>query len=110
MPKLIVSDGSQLLLEKDDISLGRRDANGNLTVDFDLGGLEGGRTVSRRHARIFRNGSSWQFRVESTVTNHTKVAGKPLEAGQEAALSDGDEILLGAVALTFRADIDPELT
>ncbi|HEY2595179.1 MAG TPA: FHA domain-containing protein, partial [Chloroflexota bacterium] len=88
---------------------GRRDAGGS-AVDLDLGGLERGRTVSRRHARIFRQRSAWHLRVEPSVTNETKVAGKALKAGEEALLSDGDEILLGAVALTFRADADPELT
>ncbi|HEY1297165.1 MAG TPA: FHA domain-containing protein, partial [Chloroflexota bacterium] len=110
MPKLIATDGSQLLLQGDEVSVGRRDAAGNLAVDLDLADLERGRTVSRRHARIFRQRSAWRLRVEPSVTNETKVAGKALKAGEEAPLSDGDEILLGAVALTFRADIDPEVT
>jgi pSer/pThr/pTyr-binding forkhead associated (FHA) protein len=110
MPKLIANDGSQMLLQGEEVSVGRRDASGNLAVDVDLGSLERGRTVSRRHARIFRQRSSWRLRVEPSVTNETKVAGKALKAGEEAPLSDGDEILLGAVALTFRADVDPEVT
>jgi pSer/pThr/pTyr-binding forkhead associated (FHA) protein len=109
MPKLIANDGSQLLLQGDAVSVGRRDA-GSSAVDVDLGGLERGRTVSRRHARIFRDRSAWHLRVEPSVTNETKVAGKALKAGEEALLSDGDEILLGAVALTFRADADPDVT
>ncbi|MBV9327752.1 MAG: FHA domain-containing protein [Chloroflexi bacterium] len=110
MPRLIANDGSQVLLQGEAVSVGRRDAAGNLAVDVDLGSLERGRTVSRRHARIFREQSAWRLRVEPSVTNETKVAGKPLKAGEEAVLSDGDEILLGAVALTFRADVDPEVT
>jgi pSer/pThr/pTyr-binding forkhead associated (FHA) protein len=110
MPKLIAGDGSQVLLQGDEVSVGRRDAAGHLGVDVDLGSLERGRTVSRRHARIFRERSAWHLRVEPSVTNETKVAGKPLKAGEEALLSDGDEILLGAVSLTFHADADPELT
>ena len=109
MPKLIANDGRQLLLEGDEVCVGRRDTGGH-AVDVDLGGLERGRTVSRRHARIFRDRSAWHLRVEPSVTNETKVAGKALKAGEEALLSDGDEILLGAVALTFRADADPNVT
>src|SRR3954451_22974021 len=110
MPKLIANDGSQLLLNGEEVSLGRRDNAGNLGVDLDLGGLERGRTVSRRHARIFRQRSAWHLRVEQSVTNETKVGGKPLKAGEEALLSDGEKILLGAVTLTFHTDGDPEVT
>ncbi|MBV9582301.1 MAG: FHA domain-containing protein, partial [Chloroflexi bacterium] len=83
---------------------------GNLSVDVDLADLERGRTVSRRHACLFREGTSWHLRVEPSVTNETKVAGRALAPGQEALLHDGDEILLGAVSLTFRVDADPEVT
>jgi pSer/pThr/pTyr-binding forkhead associated (FHA) protein len=108
MPKLIANDGSQLPLQGEEVLVGRRD--GGEPVDLDLGQLERGRTVSRKHARIFRDRSAWHLRVEPTVTNETKVAGRALKSGEEALLSDGDEILLGAVTLTFRADFDPEAT
>jgi pSer/pThr/pTyr-binding forkhead associated (FHA) protein len=108
MPKLIANDGSQLLVLGEEVSVGRRD--GGEPVDVDLGSLERGKTVSRRHARIVRLRSGWTLRVEPSVTNETRVAGKALKPGEEAALTDGDEILLGAVTLTFRADFDPEVT
>jgi pSer/pThr/pTyr-binding forkhead associated (FHA) protein len=109
MPKLIANDGSQLVVQGEEVSVGRRDG-GSEPVDLDLGALERGRTVSRRHARIIRLRSGWTLRVEPSVTNETKVAGRVLKAGEEAPLTDGDEILLGAVTLTFRADFDPEAT
>jgi pSer/pThr/pTyr-binding forkhead associated (FHA) protein len=109
MPKLIANDGRQLLVQGEEVSVGRRDG-GNEAVDVDLGSLERGKTVSRRHARIIRLRSGWHLRVEPSVTNETRVAGRPLRAGEEALLADGDEIMLGAVALTFRADFDPEAT
>lgn len=108
MPKLIANDGRQLVVQGEEVSVGRRD--GGEAVDLDLGPLERGRTVSRRHARIIRLRSGWHLRVEPSVTNETKVAGKPLKPGEEALLADGDEILLGAVSLTFRADFDAEAT
>lgn len=108
MPKLIAADGSQLLVQGEEVIVGRRD--GGDGVDLDLGGLERGRTVSRKHARIYRKVSAWHLRVEHTTTNETKVAGKSLRPGEDALLSDGDEIVLGAVALTFKADFDPEVT
>jgi pSer/pThr/pTyr-binding forkhead associated (FHA) protein len=109
MPKLIATDGSQLLVEGEEVSVGRRDA-GSESIDVDLGSLERGRTVSRRHARLFHQSTGWILRVEPSTTNETKVAGRALKAGEEAPLADGDEILLGAVALTFQADFDPEAT
>ena len=108
MPKLIAPDGSQLLVQGEEVSVGRRD--GGDPVDVDLGVLERGRTVSRKHARIYRKMSAWHLRVEQTITNETKVAGKPLRPGEDALLNDGDEIVLGAVSLTFKADFDPEVT
>jgi pSer/pThr/pTyr-binding forkhead associated (FHA) protein len=109
MPKLIANDGSQLVVQGEEVSVGRHDV-GSEPVDVDLGGLERGKTVSRRHARIVRLRSGWTLRVEPSVTNETKVGGRVLKAGEEAPLTDGDEILLGAVTLTFRADFDPEAT
>lgn len=108
MPKLIATDGSQLVVQGEEVSVGRRD--GGEPVDLDLGSLERGKTVSRRHARLVRLRSGWTLRVEPSVTNETRVAGKALKPGEEAVLADGDEILLGAVTLTFRADFDPEVT
>src|SRR5438874_10755338 len=109
MAKLIAPDGSQLPLHGEEISVGRRDG-GEVAPDLDLGRLERGRTVSRQHARIFRQRSTWHLRVEPTVTNQTKVAGRPLRPGEQSPLNDGDEIELGAVSLTFRADVDPDVT
>lgn len=108
MPKLIANDGTQLLVQGNEASVGRVDGHGD-PVDLDLGSLERGRTVSRRHARLIRDSATWKLRVE-TPMNETKVAGRALKAGEEAALRDGDEILLGAVTLTFKADADLEAT
>jgi hypothetical protein len=50
------------------------------------------------------------LRAEQGATNTTKVAGRALRPGEESQLSDGDEIELGAVLLTFRADADLDAT
>src|SRR5712692_941474 len=110
MPKLITCDGSQLTVQGDEVSVGRRDAGESTAPDVDLSGLERGRTVSRRHARLFRARSAWHLRAEQGATNTTKVAGKALRPGEVSPLSDGDEIELGAVMLTFRADADLDVT
>src|SRR5258708_8382410 len=110
MPKLITRDGSQLTVQGDEVSVGRSDAGEASAPDVDLSGLERGRTVSRRHARVFRERCAGHLRAEEGATNTTKVAGKALRPGEVSPLSDGDEIELGAVMLTFRADADLDVT
>jgi pSer/pThr/pTyr-binding forkhead associated (FHA) protein len=108
MPALIGPDGRHYQL-RDGVVVGRVGADG-AQPDVDLGELERGKTISRRHARIVRRGQEWYLRVESKVTNATKVAGRPLNPGEESALSDGDEVALGAVPMIFLADWDSEAT
>lgn len=60
------------------------------------------RSVSRRHARIERDGDGWAI-VDLDSRNGVKVAGEPVRS---ATLSDHDEILLGELALRFRMEED----
>src|SRR4051794_19437835 len=106
MPALIGPDGRQFQL-RDGAVVGRIGADG-AQPDVDLGVLERGLTISRRHARIRRRGQDWYLRVEDLVTNSTRVAGRRLEPGQESALDDGDEVELGGVPLVYLADWDNE--
>src|SRR3982074_2646964 len=110
MPKLITRDGSQLTVQGDEGCVWRCDAGEASAPHDDLSGLERGRTVSRRHAGLVRERSAWHLRAEQGATNTTKVAGKALRPGEVSPLSDGDEIELGAVMLTFRADADLDVT
>lgn len=105
MAELIAGDGkAPLALKGEAVLVGRHDEDGSFMPDIDLGGLEGGRTVSRRHAQIFRRNGQWFLRVESTTTNATLVGGRALTTGQEAELKDGEQILLGKIPLIFRAN------
>jgi pSer/pThr/pTyr-binding forkhead associated (FHA) protein len=107
MAELIAgSEKTRLALKGNSVLVGRHSDDGSFTPDIDLGGLEGGRTVSRRHAQIFRRDGQWFLKVESTTTNATTVAGRKLATGEETALKDGDEILLGKVPLTFIVGIE----
>ncbi|HVC33883.1 MAG TPA: FHA domain-containing protein [Chloroflexota bacterium] len=107
MAELIAGgEKTRLVLNGDGALVGRHSDDGSFKPDIDLGGLEGGRTVSRRHAHIFRRDGQWYLKVESTTTNATTVGGRALSTGQEAALQDGDEILLGKVPLVFHAGIE----
>ena len=118
MAELITADNARLPIPSNDALLGRHAEDGSSSdPDVDLGGLEGGKTVSRHHARIYRAGPDWYLKVQTRVSNATVVAGQTLLPEQEAKLKDGDEIRLGTVKLVFRAngemsnaDKDPNAT
>ncbi len=101
MAELIVGD-RPLVLQSEGTVVGRHSDDGSFRPGIDLASLEGGRTVSRQHARIFERDGQWVLRVEPTTKNPTTVAGHALVAGEEATLGDGDQITLGKVAVIFR--------
>ncbi len=105
MAELIAGpEKTRLTVNGESVLVGRHSEDGTFTPDIDLGGMEGGRTVSRRHAWIFKRNGKWFLRVESTTTNATVVSGQTLSTGQEAELLDGAEIILGKIPLVFNAE------
>lgn len=91
------------LPEKPEVILGREDPVSGVFPDVDLtalGGEEKG--VSRRHARIIRETSG--YRIEDLgSTNTTAINRRRLKPREAVALTAGDEIRLGKMALTFEA-------
>jgi len=88
---------------KTEIIVGREDPVSGVFPDIDLtdhGGDEGG--VSRRHARIFVQGTQ-VFIEDLNSTNYTYVNQQKLTPGQPHPLSNGDEVRLGRVKLNFYA-------
>src|SRR5262245_50472378 len=81
------------------LALGRHSADRSYRPDVDLGDLPNGRTVSRRHARLFREADEWFLRVEPDGTNPTLVGGRRVDPGQSVVLSHGELIQLGAVSV-----------
>ncbi len=106
MAELVAGNTTRLVLKSDGVLVGRRSNDGSFTPDVDLADLADGQTVSRRHARVFREDGGWRLQVEPSVTNDTVVGGRTLAAGEKASLTDGDEIRLGKVALVFRAGVE----
>jgi len=84
--------------------IGRPDAgntNSGTTLAVDLGGFEEARSVSRQHASITER--SGNYFVESlSDRNPAYLNGESIFVGERARLRDGDEILIGKIALTFR--------
>ncbi len=86
----------EYLYHEDVITLGRKESNLLLLPDPFK------KLVSRRHARIERNGAAYYlFDLESQ--NHTFLNGTPLQSGQPYQLHNGDEIRIGDYHIHFYA-------
>lgn len=100
-PRLCHESGQEFALpDGDAVVVGRR--SGNVTPDLDLTPVDTQRSLSRRHARIVRDGGGFVVQEETGVPNGTFVRGSRLQPGQAVPLQDGDEIGFGVVVLHFR--------
>lgn len=83
------------------ITIGRSDQDNTFKPDVDLtpyGGYQKG--VSRRHALILVRDNHLVVRGLST-TNGTWINGSLLATGEESALRDGDELMIGRMPLVI---------
>jgi hypothetical protein len=81
------------------ITIGRSDQERNVRPDVDLAPHDGyQKGVSRRHAIIMVRDDHLVLRGLST-TNGTWLNGVLLATGEESALSDGDELMIGRLPL-----------
>jgi len=103
--KLIVAGTTELdasfLLQKDSNLVGRTDPLSNIFPEVDLSRFDPQTKVSRRHARIWREGESFLVEdlgsVNGTVINDMI----RLEPRQPRALDSGDRIRMGETTLHF---------
>jgi len=103
--KLIVSGTTELdasfLLQKDSNVVGRTDPLSNIFPEVDLSRFDPHTKVSRRHARIWREGEAFMVEdlgsVNGTVINDVI----RLEPRQPRALGSGDRIRMGETTLHF---------
>ena len=103
-PRLVVADsGAEIPLPAgDEMLVGREDPVSGIFPDIDLtphGGEEGG--VSRRHARITLEGTSY-FVEDLDSTNFTFVNKQKLAPKVRQPLADGDQIRFGRIAVVLR--------
>jgi pSer/pThr/pTyr-binding forkhead associated (FHA) protein len=95
-------DSSQVELKGERAVVGRADHDlGGEPPDVDLSQKQGSDTVSRIHAVFEHIGSSYTL-TDLNSTNATKLNGKRLEPDKAAPLNDGDTLLFGKVAATFK--------
>jgi serine/threonine-protein kinase len=103
--KLIVAGTTELdasfLLQKDSNLVGRTDPQSNIFPEVDLSRFDPQTKVSRRHARIWREGEGFMVEdlgsVNGTVINETT----RLAPRQPHTLGSGDRIRLGETTLHF---------
>lgn len=108
--KLVIEGTSELTapafsLQKDDNLLGRRDPMSNIFPEVDLSKYDPQTKISRRHARIWREGNN--FLVEDlgssngTILSRSTAETFRLAPKQPQVLSAGDRIRLGDATLHF---------
>jgi pSer/pThr/pTyr-binding forkhead associated (FHA) protein len=84
-------------------TIGRKDPVTGIYPDIDLTPVDNQRSVSRRHAKIYRRGSKYFFGEEIGTMNSTFLNGKRLETGIPSEIRQGDELRCGVVILRFEA-------
>lgn len=108
--RLVIEGTSELSapvfsLQKDESLIGRRDPMSNIFPEVDLSKYDPQTKISRRHAKIWRDGTS--FMIEDLgSSNGTLVEGPSanlsrLPAHQPYKLSSGDRIKIGDTSLHF---------
>ena len=84
--------------------IGRRDPVTGIDPDIDLTPVDTQRSISRRHAKVYRRGAKFFVAEEIGTMNGTFVNGTRLETGVPTEIKYGDEVRCGLVNLKFRAE------
>ena len=100
-----VASGQVLLLdpERNEQLIGRPDPVTSTQPDINLGPFDLNRTLSRRHAKILRDGSLYSLREEVGTTNGTFVNGERIKTGIATALKPGDRLRFGSIEVELIA-------
>lgn len=81
--------------------VGRRDPVTGIYPDIDLSPIDAQRSVSRRHAKVYRRGGKLYLSEEIGTMNGTFVNGNRLVKGVPAEVHEGDELRFGVVGLVL---------
>ena len=82
-------------------TIGRKDPVTGIYPDVDLTPVDNQRSISRRHAKIYRRGSKFFVGEEIGTMNSTFLNGRRLDTGVPSELNPGDELRCGVVVLRF---------
>ena len=88
----------------EETTVGRRDPVTGIHPDIDLTPIDSQRSISRRHATIFRRGEKFYVREEIGTMNGTFVNDERVQTGIPVEFKDGDEVRFGLVKTVFQRD------
>src|SRR6185369_4516362 len=93
----IVASGQVLLLEpeRSEFLVGRPDPVTGIQPEINLGPFDTMRTLSRRHAKILKEGGLYFVREEVGTTNGTFVNGERIKTGAAVPLKPGNRLRFG---------------
>jgi hypothetical protein len=94
-----VSSGQVLLLDpaRSEFLVGRPDPVTGTQPEINLGPFDVNRTLSRRHAKILKEGVLYSVREEVGTTNGTFVNGERIKTGTAVPLKPGDRLRFGSI-------------
>ena len=103
-PERLKHEGSDIeffLAAGSETTIGRRDPVTGINPDIDLTPADSQRSISRRHAKIFRRGDKFYLREEIGTMNGTFINGERVETGVPVEFKNGDEVRFGLIKTIF---------
>ncbi len=97
-----VISGKKFMILSHGALVGRFDPNTGIHPDIDLTPVDGQRSISRRHAKIYRRGNRFFFAEEIGTMNGTFVNNVRIETGVPMEIKQGDEVRFGVIETTFQ--------
>jgi pSer/pThr/pTyr-binding forkhead associated (FHA) protein len=93
--------GMEFPLSGSETTIGRKDPVTGIYPDIDLSPVDQQRSISRRHAKIYRRGEKFFVAEEIGTMNGTFVNGERLETGVPSEMKPGDEVRFGVIETRF---------
>jgi hypothetical protein len=99
------ASGQRFVLEpgRDEFLVGRIDPVTGITPEINLGPLDTARSLSRRHAKLLRQGALLFLREEVGTANGTFINGQRLATGNATPVKPGDRLRFGTIDIELVA-------
>ena len=82
---------------RNEFLIGRPDPASGINPEIDLGPFNANGTLSRKHAKILREGSLYFLQEENGVANGTQLNGERLQPGNKVPIRPGDKLRFGLI-------------